>query len=295
MLLLSILIQGECKKTVPSIWDDTPWPLPPNCKPTNPQAAYVNISDYLTFQTHDRSGKGSGNDNVRLSISKGVFSTAYPDPIDIAGKHGVQLINASGFARLNTATGGVEDDSVIDVSFYARGLDIGAAESEKNLSGIFRVVSTDFRGWGGRYVPFMRRRSSDGFQRESGGGISGNFIQHGCSGQGEPGFPMLKSRVSTWGHGAVFLNDALLLGNVWMHSMYTNRYRDPETRAIYADASRTAYYDPKECNKAFVSEDGSMQFTLVIARWCVDDNPKKIHPATDLDMVMTFDNVIEIE
>ena len=258
---------------------DTPWPLPPNCKVTDPQKAYSRNQHFLTFASEDR------NSTIELSFSNsdGIISGSYPDPISFNGSLSRKLSAVNGSVFLDSLSG----DGNIDIAFNGNALSVGSQASDKNLSGNFRVVSTDFNGWNNQYVPFMR--STNGIVRENGGAISSNFIQHGCSQQGEPGLPFLKSRMSTWGHADVYLNDKVLYKNVWLHSMLTNAYRDPETHAMYTQ-DKKSFYNPKNCDDAYTSLYGTkMQFSLVVARNCLDSNPAKVHKTTDMDMLLVFD------
>ena len=258
---------------------DTPWPLPPKCVVTDPQIAYSANKNFLTFASEDR------NSSIELSFSNsdGIISGSYPDPISFNGSLSRKLSGVNGSVFLDSFTG----NGKIDVAFKGDALSVGSQASDKNLSGNFRVVSTDFNGWNDQYVPFMR--AYNGIVRENGGAISSNFIQHGCSQQGEPGLPFLKSRMSTWGHADVYLNGKVLYRNVWLHSMYTNAYRDPETHAIYTH-DKKSFYNPKNCDDSYTSLYGTkMQFSLVVARNCLDSNPEKVHKTTDMDMLLVFD------
>jgi hypothetical protein len=235
---------------------------------------------------------------VNISLSKGVLASKYPNPFCADGSCAQNLDQAGGYAYLDTSTG----IGKIDVEFDAEGMDLGSMAYDKNVTGRFRIVSTDFNGWNQQYVPFMRH-SANGQLRNSGGAISGNIMQHGCSDQGEPAFPLLKSRISTWGHGDVYKDGKLFYKNVWMHSMYSNRYRSPTDNAVrtrvlntttglYAASATGVYNGARDCRAGHV-EDGQMQFSLVVARWCHDPNPHKAHPATDMDMLVAFNGIEE--
>ena len=275
MIILIIIMMIEVKST------DTPWPLPPDCKVTDPQSAYSRNEHFLTFASENR----NESLNLKFSNDTGIISGSYPDPISFDGLLSRKLSHVNGFVQLHSLTG----EGKIDISFDGHSLSIGSQPSEKNVSGNFRVISTDFNGWNNQYVPFMR--STNGISREHGGAISSNFIQHGCSQQGEPGLPFLKSRMSTWGHADVYLNGTIFYKNVWLHSMYTNAYRDSETHAIYSH-DKKSFYKPTHCDDAFTSPFGKkMQFSLVVARNCLDSNPAKVHKTTDMDMLLVFDVV----
>jgi hypothetical protein len=94
------------------------------------------------------------------------------------------------------------------------------------LTGHWRIESND--RWLSD-VPFMRN------------GISRNFIQHGCTKQGEASFPEVRAFVSTWGHCNVFLNRTMLYEDLWLHTMYTKRMREASSNTFWADKSHTRY------------------------------------------------------
>ena len=125
-------------------------------------------------------------------------------------------------------------------------------------------------------VPFMRN------------GISTNFLQHGCTGQGEPGFPQLKSYVSTWGYCDVRLNGRMLYEGVWLHTMYSNRMREAGTNTIWADRAHSRAYDPKQCWTGGDVRDDLTEFSFIVARWCKSPNPHQVHALTDVNIVMSF-------
>jgi hypothetical protein len=109
-----------------------------------------------------------------------------------------------------------------------------AAELTAPLTGNWRIESngrwlTTGGPSGQADIPFMRN------------GISTNFIQHGCTEQGEASFPQIRAFVSTWGYGNVYLNNSILYEDIWLHTMYTTRMREAGTNTIWADAAHTRY------------------------------------------------------
>ena len=311
LLLCAAAASASNLRGIPATPGDVAWPSPARCIVSNPQAAYSPTPDVLTFATPQL---GTSPKNypvaVNLTVSQGLLATEYPNPLCSDGTCVNTLENSNGGSVvLNAATG----TGKIDIEFDASDWAVGSMLRDKHITGRVRIVSTDFRGWNDEYVPFQRY-DGNGVFRDVGGGISGNFLQHGCSGQGEPSFPLLKSRVSTWGHGDVYVDGKLYYKNLWMHTMYTNAYRSEADNAIHTktyDAATNSFkanmgelFDfQKSCSNGYAAPMGGggggsgggtpMQMTIVLARWCHDPNPLKLHPQTDLDMVVQFNGIQE--
>lgn len=314
--LVSIVATSEVQKEAPPVLVnkldvDAPWPLPEKCFSTNPQAAYVDRTEPLSFTTPQFGDPTSVNYPAafNLTFDQGLLAGRYPNPLCWNGTIGMgedpdqNCINSikevSGFAYLDTTDG----SGKVDVSMNVHDLDMGELPYDKISSGRMRIVSTDFNAWTveGKqtYQPFMRR-TVDGRQRDFGGGVAGNILQHGCTAQGEPAFPRLNSRVSTWGHGDIYLDGVIKYKNLWMHMMYTNRYRDGTTNKIYANKTVDKVYDIHVCKESETANT-EMEFSVIFARWCADsstfptriangtivDQPK-IHAASNLDFLFTF-------
>ena len=124
------------------------------------------------------------------------------------------------------------------------------------------------------------------------GGVATSLIEHGCTGQGEPGYPQLKGRLATWGHCDVYLNGSLLYADLWLHTMYSNHLRDADTHAIYADATHTAIYSAAECWQGNVQDD-LPEFQFIVARWCFCP-ACIVHKPTDLNIIFSFASVEDV-
>ena len=237
-----------------------------SCIPTWPQASYTNRTDYLTWV--DPIGHAP---RYRFAISDARYGGDNPDCLSFNGTRVRRLRNTTGFVDLDAAT----DTGSIKASFLVQNL---SPEQGVVWNGLMTVESTDFLPEPtGFYNPFMQ------------GGIAVNILQHGCTEQGETGFPELRSRLSTWGHGNVYLDGTAIYENVWFHSMLSPQLRDNVTNAIYADAKKISPYSPSACWNGLTSSDwhtDSMSFILVISRWCA--HPGKVHPQSDMDIVLDF-------
>jgi hypothetical protein len=192
----------------------------------------------------------------------------------------VQRVGARGFVALDTRIGW---SSTVHIEWEQKNF---SPEKGKSFSGSFRAESTDFDSEprGGHYVPFQRKK-----------GVSAGIIQHGCTNQGEPSFPLMKSEVSTWGHVNIFNNGTLVYENLWLHTMYTNRARDLDTNAIWADKAHTRSYSPKRCWEGDVDDD-QKEFHFIAARWChaAPNSPPQVHPTTDVNIVFSFTTITDV-
>lgn len=126
-------------------------------------AAYTNTKQFLTFVAPRHSSR------YDLLLSSGRYGGDYPDCISLNGTR-VKELGAIGSVHVDPDSG----TGYVEVSFNGT----LAPESERGaMSGEWKIRPAGFIPT----VPFTRN------------GISQNIIQHGCSQQGEPGFPQLKS------------------------------------------------------------------------------------------------------
>lgn len=77
------------------------------------------------------------------------------------------------------------------------------------------------------------------------GGVADFVYLHGDTGQGPPVMPKVRTFLGAWGLADVYVNGELVYEGLDGHMMYTERSRDPETRAIY-NRDRTGFYSPKD-------------------------------------------------
>ncbi|CAF3304746.1 unnamed protein product [Rotaria sp. Silwood2] len=238
------------------------------CQVTQPQETYTNSTAYLTFVDPI-----NHSPEYKLQLSNGIYSGDFPDALSFNGTRVQRLPSSSGYVNVNSKT----KQGKFYLKFWSNNL-----QPEENVSyiGWIEIMSTDFDATpSGAYVPFMAY------------GISSNVVQHGCTRQGEPSFPKLLSRISTWGHANVLLNGTIIYQNIWMHTMLTNRYRNNITFAMYANSEHTEVYNPTRCWKGDVSNDTSvngMTMDIIVARWCYNKNDH-IPKNADVNFVLQFD------
>jgi hypothetical protein len=243
------------------------------CVKTHAQGEYINSTSYLTVAPTTPPHSRLWN----LKLTEGRFTGNYPDPLSLNGT-GIVRVNATGSVLVDAATG----QGDISIEWQQTNF---SPERGVSLSGHFSAKSRDFDSSprGHHYVPFQQ-----------GNGVAESIVQHGCSGQGERGFPQLKSKLSTWGHVDIFHDGKILYENIWLHTMYTNRCRDYDTNAMFADATHTSIYDPAKCWQGDV-DDSKSEFIFVAARWCQSDpKHKKVHPQTDVDIVFSFTGIEDL-
>ena len=236
-------------------------------------AEYTPDASFLTYND-PTNPHGSTYD---LRLSDGRYGGDYPDCISLDGS-GVKELGATGRVQLDAFKG----QGSIEIQFEGSIAPEAPLDPEAPAafhSGNWSIVSNGVWLPG---VPFQRN------------GISENFIQHGCTGQGEPGFPMLKAKFSTWGGCDVYLNGSILYENVWLHTMYTNRMRAKGSNAIWADAAQTEVYSPEECWKGAGVDDDLFEFSAIVSRWCSASSEGKVHQITDLDIVLSFTGIEDV-
>ena len=219
-----------------------------------------------------------------LSLSSGRWAGDYPDCISWDGT-GNKNVNATGRVHLDS-----EDplsNPIIEITFdgeIAPESPLDPSSPATLYSGRWTIKSNGtFYSVADTGVPFMRS------------GVSTNFIQHGASSQGEPGFPQLKSFFSTWGGADVYLDGEMMYEGLWMHCMYSNRLREKDSNVIWADEEHTEVFSPKEPWRSGGVDDGAIEFTVVVARWCESTNSKQVHAVSDLNFVLSFTGVEDHE
>jgi hypothetical protein len=242
------------------------------CQITQPQETYTNSTAYLTFVD-----PLNHSPEYKLHLSNGIYAGDFPDALSFNGTRVQRFSSSSGYVNVNSKT----KQGNYYVKFWSNNL-----QPEENVSytGWIEITSTDFDATpSGAYVPFMAS------------GVSPNVVQHGCTRQGEPSFPKLLSRISTWGHANVVLNGTIIYENIWMHTMLVNRYRGNTTYAMYADSKHNETYSPDRCWKGDASNDISvngMIMDIIVARWCYNKNDH-IPKNADVNFVLQFD-VLEV-
>jgi len=241
---------------------------PNTCNVTQPQELYTLNPAYLTW-----TDPLAHAPQYNVQLSNGVWSGDWPDAISFNGTRASRLSNSGGTAVLDASS---------KTGSYVIEFDADNMQPQEGvfLTGRVRIESTDFQSTpADDYTPFMQ------------GGLATQILQHGCTVQGEPSFPQLQSRLSSWGHCNVYLNDELFYENLWLHTMLSNPFRDPDSLAIYADSTHTTAYSPHRCWEGdmdpTVVDVNDMTLTVIAARWCWDPNAQ-VHPQTDVNFVIGF-------
>jgi len=77
------------------------------------------------------------------------------------------------------------------------------------------------------------------------GGVADFVYLHGDTGQGPPVMPKVRTFLGAWGLADLYVNGELVYKGLDGHMMYTERSRDPKTRAIY-NRDRSGFYSPMD-------------------------------------------------
>ena len=89
------------------------------------------------------------------------------------------------------------------------------------------------------------------------GGVADFIYLHGDTRQGPPVMPKVRSFLAAWGTADIYVNDELVYTGLDGHMMYTERSRDPNTKAIY-NRDRSGFYSQKDpANASIVDPNGS--------------------------------------
>jgi hypothetical protein len=111
---------------------------------------------------------------------------------------------------------------MIDVEIDASDWVVGSVLRDKHIhhqARPHRVCWTSEDGTTRTRTCLFHRCDGNGVFRGVGGGISGSFLQRGCSGQGDPSFSLIKPCVSTWCHGDVLVDGKLHYKNLRTHTV----------------------------------------------------------------------------
>ncbi len=95
------------------------------------------------------------------------------------------------------------------------------------------------------------------------GGVADFIYLHGDSKQGPPVMPKLRAFLGAWALADLYVDGKLIYKDLDGHMMYTERSRDPETQAIYADESKTTFYSPKTPEKGYVIDPEGRELHFV--------------------------------
>jgi hypothetical protein len=88
------------------------------------------------------------------------------------------------------------------------------------------------------------------------GGVADFIYLHGDTKQGPPVMPKVRAFLAAWGTADVYINDELVYKGLDGHMMYTERSRDPNTKAIY-NRDRSGFYSHKDpANGSVIDPNG---------------------------------------
>jgi hypothetical protein len=88
------------------------------------------------------------------------------------------------------------------------------------------------------------------------GGVADFIYLHGDTRQGPPVMPNVRAFLAAWGTADVYINGDLVYKGLDGHMMYTERSRDPNTKAIY-NRDRSGFYSHKDpANGSIVDPNG---------------------------------------
>ena len=88
------------------------------------------------------------------------------------------------------------------------------------------------------------------------GGVADFIYLHGDTKQGPPVMPKVRAFLAAWGSADIYVNDELVYKGMDGHMMYTERARDPKTRAVYK-RDRSGFYSHKDpANGSVVDPNG---------------------------------------
>ncbi len=104
------------------------------------------------------------------------------------------------------------------------------------------------------------------------GGVADFIYLHGDTGQGPPVMPKVRTFLGAWSPVDICVNGKLVYKDLDGHMMYTERSRDPKTQAIYADASKKTYYNPKRRDRSYIVDPDGKELHFVAHSKVKDPN-----------------------
>lgn len=94
------------------------------------------------------------------------------------------------------------------------------------------------------------------------GGVADYVVLHGNTGREAPVMPAIPTYVATWGPAMVMVNGERVMRGPG-HTMLTERSRNPDTGAIYANDSHAAYYSPMRPSEGVMVAPGEQELHFV--------------------------------
>lgn len=94
------------------------------------------------------------------------------------------------------------------------------------------------------------------------GGVADFIYLHGETKQGPPVMPKVKSFLAAWGTADIYINDELVYRGLDGHMMYTERTRDPKSKAIY-NRDRSGFYSHKDPGNGSIFDSNGRELHFV--------------------------------
>jgi len=94
-------------------------------------------------------------------------------------------------------------------------------------------------------------------------GVADFIYLHGNTKQGPPVMPKLRAFLAAWGSADVYVDGKVVYRGLDGHMMYTERTRDPKTKAIY-NRNRTGFYSPKNPTNASIAVPEEKELHFVV-------------------------------
>ena len=94
------------------------------------------------------------------------------------------------------------------------------------------------------------------------GGVADFIYLHGNTKQDPPVMPKVRAFLAAWGTADIYVNDELVYKGLDGHMMYTERARDPQTRAVYK-RDRSGFFSHKEPDNGMVVDPNGRELHFV--------------------------------
>lgn len=103
------------------------------------------------------------------------------------------------------------------------------------------------------------------------GGVADFVYLHGDTKQMGVAYPKIRAFLAAWGTADVYVNEELVYENIWGHMMYTEGFRDPDTKAIY-NRDRSGYYDYRYPTDYSIAASEEKNLHMCVSIWEGDSN-----------------------
>lgn len=108
------------------------------------------------------------------------------------------------------------------------------------------------------------------------GGVADFIYLHGDTQQAPPVMPTLRAFLASWAIVDIYVDDKLIYKDLDGHMMYTERVRDLETHAIYANEAKSEFYNPEEPGKSYITDPEGRELHFVAHS--TDEDPDNFPP-----------------